>query len=48
MRRKYDSEGKSGINEANLPKIDPTVFFNMLFGSEKFDGYTGEIAIGVI
>ena len=27
----------------NMPKIDPSLFFNLLFGSNKFEPYVGKL-----
>lgn len=46
QRKKYDREGKAGIEEGNV-KIDPSMFFNLLFGSEKFEPWTGELHLAM-
>jgi len=45
-RKKYDREGKSGIQEGNV-KMDPSVFFSLLFGSERFDPWIGELHLAM-
>lgn len=46
LRRKYDREGKEGIQEGNV-KMDPSVFFSLLFGSEKFLPWIGELHLAM-
>eukprot|EP00397_Hematodinium_sp_SG-2012_P002305 GEMP01002311.1.p1 GENE.GEMP01002311.1~~GEMP01002311.1.p1 ORF type:complete len:855 (-),score=169.39 GEMP01002311.1:2103-4667(-) len=43
LRLAYDTQGKDGIDQQKLPDIDPAMFFSMLFGSEKFEKYTGKL-----
>ncbi|KAJ4883948.1 Chaperone protein dnaJ 10 [Raphanus sativus] len=43
QRQAYDSFGKSGISTDAI--IDPAEIFAMLFGSELFEGYIGELAM---
>ena len=43
-RKKYDREGKSGI-EGHV-KMDPSTFFSLLFGSERFEPWMGELPLG--
>jgi len=45
-RKKYDREGKSGIQEGNV-KMDPSVFFSLLFGSERFEPWIGELQLAM-
>mmetsp|Transcript_7685 Transcript_7685/g.11597 ORF Transcript_7685/g.11597 Transcript_7685/m.11597 type:complete len:667 (+) Transcript_7685:97-2097(+) len=40
-RQRYDESGDA--DEAPESQIDPKVFFNMIFGSEKFERYVGEL-----
>lgn len=50
LRKKYDSDGRDGLSAdktsvANdVPKIDPSILFAFLFGSDKFTGYIGRLA----
>ncbi|XP_047047231.1 chaperone protein dnaJ 10-like [Lolium rigidum] len=43
QRQTYDSYGKSGISTETM--IDPAAIFAMLFGSEIFEDYIGELAM---
>lgn len=43
QRQAYDSYGKSGISTEAM--IDPVAIFAMLFGSEIFEDYIGELAL---
>ena len=45
LRRKYDMQGKEGIMNDQQADIDPKVFFDVLFGGQKFTGYLGDIQI---
>eukprot|EP00929_Paragymnodinium_shiwhaense_P005503 TRINITY_DN10760_c0_g1_i2.p1 TRINITY_DN10760_c0_g1~~TRINITY_DN10760_c0_g1_i2.p1 ORF type:complete len:606 (-),score=185.97 TRINITY_DN10760_c0_g1_i2:246-2063(-) len=45
-RKKYDRDGKAGIEEGHA-KMHPSVFFSLLFGSEKFDSWLGELHISM-
>jgi len=44
LREKYDKYGKDGVIDS-IQTLDPAIFFSILFGSEKFEGYTGTIQI---
>ena len=50
LRKKYDADGRDGLSAdktsvANdMPKIDPSILFAFLFGSDKFTGYIGRLA----
>lgn len=47
-RKKYDREGASGVEEqAGSQQMDPTAFFALLFGSEKFLPWTGELHVAM-
>jgi len=46
LRDKYDREGKGGIEEKSL-SMDPAAFFSLLFGSERFMPWTGELHIAM-
>ena len=48
LREKYDTQGLEALKDEKLPTIEPTVFFSLLFGSELFDGYTGDMTIAVM
>ncbi|XP_042444377.1 uncharacterized J domain-containing protein C4H3.01-like, partial [Zingiber officinale] len=43
QRQAYDAYGKSGISTDAI--IDPAAIFAMLFGSELFEGYIGQLAM---
>lgn len=43
QRQAYDSYGKSGISKEAI--IDPAAIFAMLFGSELFEEYIGQLAM---
>ena len=40
LRQKYDVHGKEGVEDA--PIMDSSMFFTMVFGSDKFDRFVGE------
>lgn len=50
LRAQYDKEGREGLSAdktevaADVAKLDPTILFAFLFGSDKFDGYVGRLA----
>lgn len=43
QRQAYDTHGKSGISTEGI--IDPAAIFAMLFGSELFEDYIGQLAM---
>lgn len=43
LRSNYDAGGKAGVDGA--PKMDSGAMFAMIFGSEKFDSYVGELQL---
>ncbi|XP_051126614.1 chaperone protein dnaJ 10-like [Andrographis paniculata] len=43
QRQSYDAYGKSGISSESI--IDPAAIFAMLFGSELFEEYIGQLAM---
>eukprot|EP00927_Polykrikos_kofoidii_P066618 TRINITY_DN62184_c0_g1_i1.p1 TRINITY_DN62184_c0_g1~~TRINITY_DN62184_c0_g1_i1.p1 ORF type:complete len:785 (+),score=159.42 TRINITY_DN62184_c0_g1_i1:139-2355(+) len=45
-RKKYDREGKAGVAEGAV-KMDPSVFFSLLFGSERFEPWIGELHLAM-
>eukprot|EP00435_Cladocopium_sp_Y103_P026529 s851_g6.t1 len=45
LRKKYDRDGKDGVNDAQKNvQMDARAFFGLLFGSERFEPWTGESA----
>lgn len=50
LRKKYDAEGRDGLSPdkttvaGDVPKVDPTVLFAFLFGSDKFSSYIGRLS----
>jgi DnaJ-domain-containing protein 1 len=50
LRAKYDKDGRDGLSADKtevadkVPKVDPTILFAFLFGSDKFDDYVGRMA----
>jgi len=46
-RKKYDKEGKSGVQENKEVTMNPALFFGLLFGSERFVPWTGELHIAM-
>jgi len=45
-RKRYDREGKTGVEEKAMT-MDPKTFFSLLFGSERFLPWTGELHIAM-
>ena len=45
LRAAYDREGAEAAAVAEAPVIDPALFFNVLFGSEKFEPYVGRLKL---
>jgi len=45
LRKKYDRDGKEGIDKQKTVQMDPRAFFSLLFGSERFEPWTGELHI---
>jgi DnaJ-domain-containing protein 1 len=44
LRANYDAQGKDGIDQ-NMPKMDSSTLYAMIFGSEKFIPYIGELKL---
>ena len=47
LRKKYDDQGNEAVADDadQYTKLDPTLFFALLFGSEKFEPYVGEFLL---
>jgi len=45
LRENYDAKGKEAASETAMP--DPTLFFAMLFGSERFEKYIGKLYLAM-
>lgn len=46
LRKKYDRDGKEGIQEGQH-QMDPSMFFSLLFGSERFLPWIGELHLAM-
>jgi hypothetical protein len=46
LRAAYDREGTEAATDVNF--VDPAFFFNMLFGSEKFEPYVGKLKLAQV
>eukprot|EP00405_Crypthecodinium_cohnii_P026616 CAMPEP_0206489588 /NCGR_PEP_ID=MMETSP0324_2-20121206/43365_1 /ASSEMBLY_ACC=CAM_ASM_000836 /TAXON_ID=2866 /ORGANISM="Crypthecodinium cohnii, Strain Seligo" /LENGTH=676 /DNA_ID=CAMNT_0053969367 /DNA_START=44 /DNA_END=2074 /DNA_ORIENTATION=- len=46
-RKKYDKEGKAGVQAEKNAQLDAKAFFSLLFGSEKFVKWTGELKMAM-
>ena len=47
LRKKYDDQGNEAVADDadQYTKSDSTLFFSLLFGSEKFEPYVGEFLL---
>ena len=45
-RAKYDARGKEGLDE--MAFMDASQFYQMLFGSEEFDDFIGELQLAQV
>ena len=45
LRKKYDRDGKDGVDKQKTVQMDARAFFCLLFGSERFEPWTGELLI---
>ena len=50
LRAKYDEDGREGLSVTrtsivDVPKIDPSILFAFLFGSDKFNEYVGRLSL---
>lgn len=43
LRAAYDRDGKSEQNAEAMQQVDPSVFFNVMFGSSLIEPYVGEL-----
>jgi hypothetical protein len=43
QRERYDMIGSKGMQESEMPQIDPKMFFASLFGSVRFEKYIGKL-----
>jgi len=48
LRKQYDREGKEAVHGTNpLNRIDPVLFFSLLFGCEAFEPWVGELELAM-
>lgn len=47
LRKKYDREGKDAVKDDKNMQLNPVAFFAILFGSERFLPWTGELNIAM-
>jgi hypothetical protein len=46
LRKKYDQNGEEGLKDSKT--VDSKLFFEMLFGSDKFESFVGELALSMM
>jgi len=46
LRERYDKHGKDGVED--VPVMDSSAFFMMIFGSDKFEFYVGELRLAMM
>ncbi len=46
LRERYDRGGKGGVED--VPVMDSSAFFTLIFGSEKFDFFVGELQLAMM
>lgn len=46
LRAAYDKDGEEAVSANDTAFVDPAMFFNMLFGSERFQPYVGRLKLG--
>jgi len=46
LREKYDRLGKEGVDDA--PLMDSSAFYMIIFGSDKFDAYVGQLKLATM
>lgn len=45
LRAAYDKDGEQAAAVADQAFVDPAMFFNILFGSERFEPYVGRLKL---
>lgn len=45
LRAAYDRDGADSSSLESASFVDPALFFNMLFGSDKFEPYVGRLKL---
>lgn len=47
-RARYDEGGKEGLDGAQQGMMDPSMFYSIIFGSEGFEAFVGELQIAAL